>query len=238
MNLFYNGDILQGSCGLKYELDYSTSGAKKSAHPVYGKGGGTDYTSIIYFVIIAFVLYLLYLTMTSTREGNEGDRSRGSYWPGDDPRRPPHPPGFRPYPPSYDEACNKNTGSGSAGTSNMGFWSGFGLGQCLQSSLFAIFEKKAIIRKYPVFPFNKKFTEKNVNFANTDLGGLGGYLFNNYWNRNNYGYNGAYRRRPEPTYTQFERDTGFYSDDRPSTSRDYSSNTTHTSSGFGGTERR
>jgi hypothetical protein len=68
---------LAGSCGLKYELDYSSKGAKRATYSNYNDDEGINYTYIIYFVVIAFVLYLLYLSMTSTREGNEGDRYRG-----------------------------------------------------------------------------------------------------------------------------------------------------------------
>ncbi|KAI6184184.1 Store-operated calcium entry-associated regulatory factor [Aphelenchoides bicaudatus] len=198
--------VLAGSCGLKYELDYSTSGAKRATHSNYNFDNSANYTYIIYFILIAFVLYMLYLSMTSTRDGHEGDRYRGgSYYPGDDDSRGngPHPPGWRQPPPSYDDATskgrrNQNTGTGS--TSNYGgFWSGLG------------------------------------------LGALGGYLGNQFFsNRNNYGGT-TYRRRGP---TQFERDTGFYTDsyDQPGPSH-YRSSTppssnTHTSSGFGGTERR
>jgi len=203
--------ILAGSCGLKYELDYSTSGARKGAYSTTGKEG-TNYMSIIYFVGIAFVLYLLYLSFTSTREGHEGDR--GTHYPGDGPGddHPPYPPGWRQNyqqpPPSYDETfkgtSRGNSGSsgatGSTGSSNFGFFSGLG------------------------------------------LGGLGGYLLGNNWGRGNNHRDGtAYRRRGP---TQFERDTGFYSDsyNQPGPSHHYdspsSSGSTHTSSGFGGTERR
>jgi hypothetical protein len=141
--------VLAGSCGLEYELDYSSTGSRKAAFSS-PDDIGINWTYIMYFVIIAFVFYLLYLTLTSPREGGEGDRFRsgGGGYPGDGPggndRRPPHPPGnfqvynfgivflgWRPPPPSYDETF-KNTGNtGSTSSSSWqqpGFFSGLGLG--------------------------------------------------------------------------------------------------------------
>ncbi|KAI6172089.1 Store-operated calcium entry-associated regulatory factor [Aphelenchoides besseyi] len=200
--------ILAGSCGLKYELDYSSAGVHGGSY--LPKPSTDNYTYLVYVIFIGFILYLLYLSFTNTREGNEGDRRGGyggGYSGGDD--YPggggPSPYGWRPSdaPPSYDDA-QKGTSRGTSRTqgngSNYGFWSGMG------------------------------------------LGALGGYLFNNYYNRGN-NYDSTFRRR----HTQFERDTGFGGSsyyDQPSTSGFYdnpstsSSSNTHTSSGFGGTERR
>ncbi|KAI6242841.1 hypothetical protein M3Y99_00192500 [Aphelenchoides fujianensis] len=187
-------------------LDYSKAGVHGGSF-LPKATSGIDWTSLVYFVIIAFVLYLLYLSFTNTHDGNEGDRRRR--YPGDGPdgRGPPPPYGWRGNdpPPTYDQTQKggQSGASGSGGTgSNYGFFSGLG------------------------------------------LGALGGYAANSFFNRRS--DSSTHRRRP---YTQFERDTGFYDDqagpshfyDQPpstSSSSHFGSGATHTSSGFGGTERR
>jgi len=115
-----------------------------------------NYSKWIYIAIAAFIVYLLYTTLTSPRQGNEGDRwggqalhihyktankqfrnlGSGGGNDGDQPggRRPP-PPGWNPSPPppSYDETfgrkgSSQNSGSTGTGNSGPGFFTGLGLG--------------------------------------------------------------------------------------------------------------
>ncbi|KAH7727209.1 7 transmembrane protein 66 [Aphelenchoides avenae] len=136
--------ILAGSCGLKYELDYSSQGARKHAyHPPSApyEDSGTDYTRIFYFVLVAGAIYLLYTWMTNTGDRPGGNGFRGGsgfdHGPGHPPGGGPPPYGWNP-PPSYDDTFGKGTsqggashaapGAGRAAGSGPGFWSGVGLG--------------------------------------------------------------------------------------------------------------
>jgi hypothetical protein len=219
--------ILAGSCGLEYELNSAPVGSAQYAKrtpsaPFENEESHVNWSGIIYFGIVCFIIYLLYLTLSGPRAGNEGDRNRGEsgYGPGHPPGGGgggPPPPGFRPYPPSYDEATKQTftsagssggtTGQPAAGGGGPGFFSGLG------------------------------------------LGALGGYLYGNSgrnnegtyrrrgWggNQRNYGWGGG--------QTQFDRDTGFGG--RSSTYQSYetsppssSTSSRHESTSFGGTTRR
>uniref|UniRef100_A0A915CVW8 Store-operated calcium entry-associated regulatory factor n=1 Tax=Ditylenchus dipsaci TaxID=166011 RepID=A0A915CVW8_9BILA len=95
--------------------DYTSSGAKKGAYNKKPNAPGEEdnkinYANILYFLIACFVVYLIYTSLYTPRQGNEGDRRGGG---GSFDSGPPPPPGWRqpPPPPSYDESCKQGTGS-------------------------------------------------------------------------------------------------------------------------------
>lgn len=217
--------ILAASCGLNYELDYTSSGAKKSSHykkpsAPYEHDTGIKFDYILYFLIACFVVYLIYTSLCSPREGSEGDR-RGDG--GGSDHGPPPPPGWRqppPPPPSYDESCKHGTGSqANAGNTSANTNTNSG----------------------PGF------------FTGMGLGALGGYLFGG--RNTGYDGNGNTFRRRNRGYNQFEQDTGFdgpststgyfgWRNDGGGSSSLFGnrsgsgSSGTHTSTSFGGTSRR
>ncbi|CAK5075206.1 unnamed protein product [Meloidogyne enterolobii] len=127
--------VVVGSCGLRYELDYSKYGAQQGTYLLPSKSSWFNFEKIVSFLVIAFIVYLVYLMFTSSGGSSTsrgGGGSGGSWW-GPDDRRPP-PPGWNPPPPSYDDATTNqnyysNKGpSTSSGSSGPGFFSGLGLG--------------------------------------------------------------------------------------------------------------
>nr|CAD2181210.1 unnamed protein product [Meloidogyne enterolobii] len=127
--------VVVGSCGLRYELDYSKYGAQKGTYLLPSKSSWFNFEKIVSFLVIAFIVYLVYLMFSSSGGSSTsrgGGGSGGSWW-GPDDRRPP-PPGWNPPPPSYDDATTNqnyysNKGpSTSSGSSGPGFFSGLGLG--------------------------------------------------------------------------------------------------------------
>uniref|UniRef100_A0AC34FFT6 Store-operated calcium entry-associated regulatory factor n=1 Tax=Panagrolaimus sp. ES5 TaxID=591445 RepID=A0AC34FFT6_9BILA len=168
-----------------------------------------NWSGIIYFGIVCFILYLLYLTLSGPRPGHEGDRNRGDnsggFPPGGGGGNPPPPPGFRPYPPSYDEATKQtftssthagssgSTGqpaAGAAGGGGPGFFTGMGLG-ALGGYLYGNSGRNndgGAYRRRGWFGGGGGNQRRGYGWG----GALGGYLYGNS-GRNNDG--GAYRRR-------------------------------------------
>lgn len=184
--------ILQGSCGLEYELEYAhgSRGVSKGKSSWSSWLSGPSWSSwltvetVANVCICAFILYVLYTMISNSRGGAprtaprhggfgggfDGGPGFGGGYPG-------HPPPSAP-PPSYDDTMGfKNVPpTGAAASSGPGFWTGAG------------------------------------------LGALGGYLFGRNAAPTNSGYGtfGGARRRN----IGFMRDTGFddYDADQPSTS--------------------
>uniref|UniRef100_A0A914CRI5 Store-operated calcium entry-associated regulatory factor n=1 Tax=Acrobeloides nanus TaxID=290746 RepID=A0A914CRI5_9BILA len=141
--------ILAGSCGLEYELDYTGRGAQHygkktpSAPPLYGHNDKSwfDGSTIIYIIIAAFIIYLIYSIVTSDGQAG-GYRAGGGGGSGFDDHRPGYPPGGNPpppgwfrrpptAPPSYDESMGFGKTGPSTSTnqsSGPGFFTGLGLG--------------------------------------------------------------------------------------------------------------
>uniref|UniRef100_A0A914HXJ4 Store-operated calcium entry-associated regulatory factor n=1 Tax=Globodera rostochiensis TaxID=31243 RepID=A0A914HXJ4_GLORO len=136
----YSNDpyILAGSCGLRYELDFSSIGAKRQTfgdYVSYPSGRPWfKFENIVYILAILFIMYILYL-MFWQGAGTAGGANRrpgggGGGYPPDDA---PPPPGWNnpPPPPSYDDSCGGSGaggGSGGRGSGGPGFFSGLGLG--------------------------------------------------------------------------------------------------------------
>lgn len=127
--------ILTGSCGLRYELDYSAKGADKFAYNTLQSTSMPSwftFEKILSIIVIAFIIYLVYLMLSSdgNAHGNAGGPG-GGWGPGYPPdggrRPPPPPPGWNP-PPSYDDATSGGPKPSGSGSSGPGFYSGMGLG--------------------------------------------------------------------------------------------------------------
>lgn len=129
--------ILAGSCGLRYELDYTSTGAKKQAFTPSKYMERINFESIVYILFFLFVAYLIYLIISNNRSdnanANRGGADTGGWGPGPDGRRPP-PPGWSPPPgppPSYDDTFGTThtaKPTTSTGGSGPGFYTGMGLG--------------------------------------------------------------------------------------------------------------
>ncbi|KAL3102037.1 hypothetical protein niasHS_003446 [Heterodera schachtii] len=125
--------ILAGSCGLRYELDFSSLGAKRQSF-VGSELSWFKFDNFIYFLAILFVLYLLFLMFwpgapiaggTDRRPGGGGGGGGG--YPND---RPPPPGWNNSPPPPYDDSCGRGSSGGQANDNagRPGFFSGLGLG--------------------------------------------------------------------------------------------------------------
>ncbi|MCP9263904.1 Store-operated calcium entry-associated regulatory factor [Dirofilaria immitis] len=135
--------ILRGSCGLKYNLEYSQEGrnnydkGKKYQVRLHMRKIMSKFGSLTLSTVIILLLFLL-LVYFSCAQSTTGDgRTRRSGWGWDQGPQPPPggppPPGFksftRPFdaPPTYEESFYGPSGSQSQ-SSGPGFFSGLGLG--------------------------------------------------------------------------------------------------------------
>ncbi|CAJ0931737.1 unnamed protein product, partial [Mesorhabditis belari] len=123
--------ILKGSCGLEYELEYTSgSGSKTKSTGKQQEEGGFSPLLIVFVAIFAFIVYSFF-----TNRGDAQNRNDGP-----DGRDPPPYPGWRPggggdgrppdAPPPYDDGKGTFTQgtSGSTSQSGPGFWSGAAAG--------------------------------------------------------------------------------------------------------------
>uniref|UniRef100_A0A1I7T0P8 Store-operated calcium entry-associated regulatory factor n=1 Tax=Caenorhabditis tropicalis TaxID=1561998 RepID=A0A1I7T0P8_9PELO len=186
--------ILRGSCGLQYELEYTSGSGNKS---VSRRSSESRWDQFATFVVVAFIAYVIYAMWTNRNQNPEtagyrsggggpgGPGSGGGGGPGGYPSAPP------PYddnygkPPPYGFRGDSQSGGGCQGSSSSGGTSGSG-GR----------------------------NEGGSFWTGATLGAIGGYLANSFLNNNN-----AYAR---PRYNRgFFEDTGFSSSNSwasPSTS--------------------
>lgn len=201
--------VLTGSCGLRYEVDYSYKGAKET----YFKGDSffSILPKILLILAVVGIIYLVYSSVSGPStsgathggtSGGGGGGGGGGGWPGDDgsSRRPP-PYGWSQPPPPYDSGSGSSHNKGPSNdnsNSGPGFWSGIGLGS-LAGYLFG-------------------------SGGNQNYGGYG-YPYR----RRNYHSYGDYGHYDEPsTSSSFFGSSGSYS----------SSSDTHESRSHGSTSRR
>ncbi|OZC06009.1 hypothetical protein X798_07006 [Onchocerca flexuosa] len=135
--------ILQGSCGLKYNLEYSSEGRgnydKSKKVPSAPPNEKDEYGSLTFSTVVIFLLFLffVYYCWVQPTTGTDGTRRSGWGWDQGPPPPPgngrPPPPGFKSFtrppdaPPTYEESFYNASGAQSQ-SSGPGFFSGLGLG--------------------------------------------------------------------------------------------------------------
>ncbi|CAI2338991.1 unnamed protein product [Caenorhabditis sp. 36 PRJEB53466] len=204
--------ILKGSCGLEYELEY-TSGSGN--HSVSSRKTGDGWDQFATFVVIAFIVYIIYVMWSNRNQDSEasGYQRGGTGGPGGPGSGGGGPGGYPSAPPPYDDSYGKPPPYGFRGDSQSG-------GGCSGGSSGA--------------SGSSGNGSGNSFWTGASLGAIGGYLANSWLNNNNNAYGYPRNRYFGNTGSSW----GSSSDSWGSSSWSSPSTSTRSSSGYGGTTRR
>jgi len=134
-------NILKGSCGLEYTLEYTNQGKQNqhrsngydyyASNPTYDSSHGFNWGAFIMLVVIGFIIYSIFKQYNQNSGGEyTSGQTGGSNFYGGGGGGPGYPGGNSGYYPSAPPSCGPSTYP-SAQTYTPGFWSGVGGGSLL-----------------------------------------------------------------------------------------------------------